>query len=536
MKQSLYGRGAATLTVSEPRAERFLRSSQLAAEAMAGWIDRHGLRCVVLMAVLFVPLAVVEAHSHPLLNDEIYTVHIAQAGSLRSMWQMAREIDLHPPLHYMAQRAALALPLPRWLGSRLPSILAGLVVGWSLFWFTAKRLGNLYGMVAVGAFWFGPAVDFAWDNRPYMLWLAFLCLLLLARDAALRLYRRWWAVALVALTTLAMVMTHFLGVACVLPFLAAEGVRARQRGRVDWPLAGALALPTLCGMMCFYQLHHMSENAFPPSRMASLGVAAGMYQWIFANTFFAVSLCALLVVLVFGWDGRREGRGRSQWEGFNDADLMLLTGLMGLPVLMLAGSLLFHLQFWLRYGVAAIPAVGALVAWAIARRLPMGRMVAVAFVIASVGFLLDRAATEWQGPGNAGIMDGGRLPISLEGLDPRLPIVAASPMTFVEMSDREPAAVAQRVFYVTDRQAALQYAHYTLFENEGKIRRMLRLPSNTEDLQPFLAEHGRFYVLGEYDRPEVWLLRKLAADGMTLRYLGKAESTYESADLYLVTR
>jgi len=96
--------------------------------------------------------------------------------------------------------------------------------------------------------------------------------------------------------------------------------------------------------------------------------------------------------------------------------------------------------------------------------------------------------------------------------------------------------MARRVFYLTDREAALQYSHYTLFENEDKIRRLLQLPSQTEDLQKFLAEHPRFYVVGDYDRPEVWLLRKLAADGVPLDYLGKYESTYESTDLYLVSR
>ena len=109
-------------------------------------------------------------------------------------------------------------------------------------------------------------------------------------------------------------------------------------------------------------------------------------------------------------------------------------------------------------------------------------------------------------------------------------------MTFVEMSDRESPEIARRVFYLTDRDAALQYAHYTLFENEDKIRSLLGLPSQAEPLHEFLPDHTAFYVVGDYDRPEIWLLRKLAADGMRLDYLGKFESTYESNDLYEVSR
>ena len=139
-----------------------------------------------------------------------------------------------------------------------------------------------------------------------------------------------------------------------------------------------------------------------------------------------------------------------------------------------------------------------------------------------------------DGGENPGLADVGRQPIALSTLDASLPIVAASPMTFVEMSDRETEPIARRVFYLTDRDAALQYAHYTLFENEDKIRQMLHLPSQTEALAPFVAEHKRFYVVGPYGQPEVWLLRKLAAEGFVLDYLGKFQSTYESQDLYLV--
>ena len=78
------------------------------------------------------------------------------------------------------------------------------------------------------------------------------------------------------------------------------------------------------------------------------------------------------------------------------------------------------------------------------------------------------------------------------------------------------------------RQAAEQYAQYTLFENEGKIRNLLGLPSQTSDLKPFLSQHAQFYVVGNYAANEIWLLRKLAADGLTLKYLGKFQSTYDS--------
>jgi hypothetical protein len=507
----------------------------------ADLLDRSTLVCVAIVVVCFLPLGILQAHSTLLTNDEVYTVHIAQAPSLRSMMAIAREVDLHPPLHYVAERFALELPAPRWLASRLPSILAGLVVCFALFRFAASRTSNLFGLVAVAAFWFGPVLDSMWVNRPYMLWMAWLCLLLLARDAAVRRNRSSWAVPVVFLLTLSMVMTHLIGIACIFPFLVAEFIRSRSRQRIDWPLTLALILPALAGLGFFYQLHHLSENVFPATQSPSLDMVAGIYRATFGNALLIVAGCALAVAVIFGPEAEF-GRGLNAAKVgqrrilFNVQDAALLVTLLILPFLLLAPAAVFHLQFWLRYTAAAMPGLSLLCAWMLARRLPRARVIAVMLVAAGMGYMAQRMVSETGPQGNAGIMDGGRMPIALASLDASLPIVAASPMTFVEMSDRESPGIARRVFYLTDRSAALKYSHYTLFENEDKIRRLLKLPSQTEPLSEFLPEHSKFYVVGDYDRPEVWLLRKLAADGMRLDYLGKFQSTYESSDLYLVSR
>jgi len=503
--------------------------------------ERKTLLCVALVVLCVVPLVVLEAHSNLLLNDEIYTVHIAQAPSVRDMLSLAREIDLHPPVHYLAQRVTLHSGLPRWLASRLPSLFAVVIVCLALFRWTATRLGNLYGLVAVCVLWLTPLLEFAWSNRPYMLWMAWLCLLLLARDVAVREKRPRWAIPLVFLLTFGMVMTHLLGIACIGPFLLAEVWRTKRLRRVDWALVAALTLPALSGVAFFYQIHHFSENAFPAVNLASFSTVGLIYGLVVGNTAVVIAGCLIAAVVLFGRDGKRladvDVVGPGSCAGrFSGEDAALLLSLVVLPLLLLVLSDVLHVQFWLRYSYPATVAWAGLAAWIVAGRLPMARIVAAILVISSVGYMVGRMITESGPPGNAGVMVGGRMPIPLGSLDPALPIVTASPMTFVEMSDRESPEIVKRVFYLTDRDAAMQYSHYTLFENEDKIRRLLGLGSQTEAFPQFMTEHPRFYVVGDYGRSDVWLLRKLEADGMTLRYLGKFESTYESDDLFLITK
>ncbi len=50
----------------------------------------------------------------------------------------------------------------------------------------------------------------------------------------------------------------------------------------------------------------------------------------------------------------------------------------------------------------------------------------------------------------------------------------------------------------------------------------------------FLREHREFLVLGSYDAPEEWLLRKLKDDDAHLTWLGTYPIPYVDSNLYLV--
>lgn len=518
--------------------DRRLARRVSAKEAAERLVERVGralegrwLLCAALLTLLYIPWVLLEAHAHLLSNDEIYTFHIAQQPTVRQMVLLAREVDLHPPLHYALQREALHLALPRWLGSRLPSMVAGWLMTLAVFRLSSRRLGTVLGMVGALFVWVSPAMDWAWNNRPYMLWLCGLALLMLAYERATSPFRRWPSVAAVFGAGALMCASHLIGVACVLPFLVAEGARYRRERRRDGWLWAALLIPAVLGAGCFYQIRHLQENSFPIAHLPSFGMGINDYRAMVTEFFFLLSVCAVVGCYL---SVRRVESPRTMHLRREEA--VLVAGLIVLPALLMAVGWVLQLQYWTRYSLCAVPALALLIPWMVYRRAQNPRFFAVLLVLAMTGDVAGRMVSDSavQGTQSAGLYQTGRQPLRLSQLDKDLPIVDANPMTFTEMSDREPKSIADRVFYLTDRDEALRYSGYTLFENEGKIHALLDLPSQTAAYRDFAGTHPRFYMVGRYDREEEWLPRQLVDSGAEVQYLGKFVSSYDDDDLYLV--
>lgn len=512
-----------------------------AIERFCGWLlnaigdvfEEHRSLCWLLLVALYVPLVLIEAHSHLLSNDEIYTVHIAQAPTLGRMLWMSREIDLHPPLHYLLERATLHLDLPRWCAARLPAMGAGLVTTCVIFYFMACRLGNLFGLVSVTIFWFSSVRVFAWEGRPYMLWMCFLSLLLLSWDKATSPRRRPASVLAVFCCSFLMISNHLFGIACLMPFALAEACRCWQRRRPDLVLWLALFAPMLIGPAYFHPVHALGTNGFPTTQMPSLELATNMYIALVDNFYFTISVCFVLV----GYFAQvRAGEEQRPFQ-LRTEEGVLLYSLLLLPLVILVAAAFVHVQFWYRYGACAILAIALLAPWNLYRRLrptyPFAVLIVLFLIVSSICAMVSDYPV--QGTRSYGYKETGRNPIFLSQLDPSLPIVDASPLTFTEMSDREAPAIVDRVFYLTDREAALRYSGYTLFENEEKIRSMLGLSSHTAPLDDFLASHPRFYLIATYTSRHDWLPRALADRGESIHYIGKFVSSYGDDDLYFVT-
>ncbi|MEO6924491.1 MAG: hypothetical protein ABI142_11750, partial [Bryocella sp.] len=58
--------------------------------------------------------------------------------------------------------------------------------------------------------------------------------------------------------------------------------------------------------------------------------------------------------------------------------------------------------------------------------------------------------------------------------------------------------------------------------------------ANVAPYKEFIQHHPKFFVLGDYDYPEDWLLRKLLDDGATVQILGSTDTSFKSQVLYAV--
>jgi hypothetical protein len=505
--------------------------------ALAARMERSTAFCGALLLAATLPCIILKACFSHLTCDEVYTFRIAQQPTLARLFAVSRTIDLHPPLHYLAERAALSTHLPTLLAARLPSILATLGTLLFLFLFSGRRLGFLFGVVSAALFFFMPSFDFAWSNRPYALWLCCLaCSMWLWQRAA---DRPWPSAPLLFLSLSAMTADYMGGLLCILPFLLAEFVRSRQHPRrpIAWPAWIALALPCICSVLYFHQVASFATNSFAPAFLHWFSTTVDTYTGMLALPGIVLISCVAVALILQAASTSPPPGTPANAGSFSSAELTLALGLAGLPVLVGTLAAFHRNPFFPRYGACAAVGVAILATWTIHRFAPSARLVAALIAVGLlIGGAVEATTARWPtfSPTRAAAATG--VPaLHLDRLDPSLPIAIASPAVYTEMSAREPDNLLPRLYYLTDRPFAIHYSGSTVFENESIVAHLLGYRTSTAPLQSFLAAHRSFYLVADYTEPEEWLPRALMVSGARLQYLGKFNSIYHDDDLYLVT-
>jgi hypothetical protein len=127
-------------------------------------------------------------------------------------------------------------------------------------------------------------------------------------------------------------------------------------------------------------------------------------------------------------------------------------------------------------------------------------------------------------------------PVSrLDTVQPGLPLVAGTALTFMELDRYEDADLAKRLFLLTNREAASTIAHDTVFENYEQVKAVFPIRGTVQSYCSFIASHPQFLVLGSYKHPQGWLLRKLDMDGAQLKIVGTYANTFDEHELYEVS-
>jgi hypothetical protein len=123
----------------------------------------------------------------------------------------------------------------------------------------------------------------------------------------------------------------------------------------------------------------------------------------------------------------------------------------------------------------------------------------------------------------------------LNAVQPGLDLVAGTALTFMELDHVEDAELVNRLFLLTNRDAAATITHDTIFENYEQLKKVFPIRGKIESYCSFILDHPRFLVLGSYNHPQGWLLRKLEMDGAQLKILGTYTKTYDEHEMYEVS-
>jgi hypothetical protein len=541
--------------------------------AIAGFAEAHGWLFFTAISFGFGWSYVSGMAARHLDHDELFTFYIAQAPSLRRLFALTHTIDLHPPLSYLFVRASFAIfGVSSW-SCRLPFLLAFLAFSALVFLCLSRLLSPLYGLMAVLVLWTSPYAHLATEARSYSMILCFTALMLVSW------YRfvdeeyqgsRTWALAMLIAGGFGLLLSHVLGVLAYAAFFCAELIRYWIRRKPDWRLWFAMMLPLISFLTYLTLLRHGSSILFSEWSQASLRRLAICY-W--EHVRFLVTPLAILLLMAAVWPLR--SRGTAQASDSRAAAVALRWLLLFLFLVPLEIEILFArtgTAFYERYGVVALLPCAMLPALFLARRTHCDRRAAGCMVILlAVLLIFNTFGKPWLTEQVAGLarpavaaklMYALALPpiappalkqpsvppglqeqasaapavSQLGALDPSLPFVAGNGPTFLELAQYQDVALTNRLYLLTDHAAAATIVHATAFDRYELVRAAFPVSGQVEPYCAFLRGHPNFLVLGGYNHPDTWLLRKLDKDGAAMTIIGTFEDgVVEEHQIYRVS-
>lgn len=486
------------------------------------------------VSIVYVLATLRQSNIRMLWHDEIFTFHISQAPTISELFSEVRSIDLNPPLSYLLTRLSFRLFGVNTLACRLPEMVAFLAAMLFLFLFLRARLGTLYSCLAASLLFASPAGELATEARPYALVLCFVCLSLLAWQQARQ--RKASAIPMLLLGVFGMLLSHIFAALAWGVFAVVELIylwRSRDR---SYRYLAVWCIPLVSAILYAPMVHSHGASMFPSAFQPNFGTMTFFYS----NQLQLATIVGLLSALVFFPSVR--SRELTPIDTLLDSSEWLsIIGLTIAPCLLIGFLILRKAAFFPRYGVIAtlgiVTTAAVLTAWW--NRLDKNAAafaILAAFLVSGVAAdagreLLHHRLVSSQEP----------VPFPCDicretaELDPSLPLVDASGLTFTEMNQYADVATLSRLYYLTDPSGAEKYAHASIFEGEAVIARTFRFKGKVLPYATFIVEHPKFFVYGTYDYPEDWLLRKLQDDGATIRVLKPGFGSYKDRDLYEVT-
>lgn len=479
------------------------------------WMDRRAhFLLPIYVAVLF--WVIWRGAHNPLWYDELFTYYIAGSKNW-AMFLSRLDTDLNPPLSYAIVWAFMHVFGDSPVAIRLPVMLGFAVAGWAVFSIIRERIGGFFGLTAMVMVWLSAFFwRYAIEARPYGLMVGFLGIaawswMRMESRPAFSRYHLIFSLSLAAL-----LLCHCFAVFFILPFFIAEVLRWRQTRtlvRSRWiALIAPMSVTAIYIPIILRAQSLLIPFAFQPT-------------WAQMEGYYAATILSLGITLIplvpmilvpsppHG-DVRRPAFHESAW---------MITGYLASPLLITAYLARIHGALWLRYMLCAAVPFSIGLCWILASR-TKGRVgIGALFAVVTLCALVIERPVPAPPSSDA-----------YRQIHPDLPLVAASGVTFVEMDHREPPDVLQRLYYLTDREAAIRYAHATMFEGVPVLHERFNMRANTMPYRDFVLSYPHFLVLAMAGYPEDWLLDKLKADGADVRLIAKIPTPYKDHELYEV--
>jgi 4-amino-4-deoxy-L-arabinose transferase-like glycosyltransferase len=537
--------------------------------AIADFINSHGWVTFALVSLLCGAMRFGGMATRHLDHDELYTYYIAQAPSLAKLLTLTRTVDLHPPMSYLLVRLSFALfGLSAW-SCRVPSAIAFVLATLFIFRFLKGLFPPIYGLIAVLFLWSGPYSYNALIARPYSLLLGFTCLSLVCWNQTTEKGTRGrWALLGLAVGGFGMLLSHVLGVLPFAALVAAELLRLWYLRKPDWRLLLALLAPLVSLITYIPLFHHHSKLLFTPAYRPTLVKVLSCY-WD-PLRFVGAPLLLIVILALVKPLARKKPEGEWSPPPLNRPLILFLFGLFLVPV---AVAVLFSRSgtaFFDRYGVVMLIPAAIVPPMFLAYRTRCHRsyaaIVAVLFTILiyfnTFGkvWLLEQLSSITPPAVSARVLYLVALPplddrpklspmpaylsqasvtapaiSQLNAVQPSLDLVAGTALTFMELDHVEDVELVNRLFLLTNRDAAATITHDTVFENYEQLKEVFPIRGTVQSYCSFILGHPRFLVLGSYNHPQGWLLRKLEIDGAQLKILGTYTKTYDEHEVYEVT-
>jgi hypothetical protein len=455
---------------------------------------------------MFLLLTCAIASKRMLWNDELFTLYISRLGSLSDILAvLSTGADQSPPTFYLLTHVLLKLLGESHLAIRLPEMLGVLLMSFCLFRFVSKRTTTLYGLAAMVFPLITIAYEYAYEARPYGLVLGFSGLALLCWQGATEHPKRvWWLIGMAA-SGAAAISSHYYAVFLFVPLGAGEIVRSLWRKRIDLPIWIALS-SMLVPLALFYpviqEARGFAHHFWSPS------------EWRMIPSFYYVLLIPALGPIVAtliasslwpsGDSLRHQSINPTPSPNLFPHEIAAAIGFAAIPAVAVVLGKLVIGAFTYRYALSAVIGFGILCPLAF-QRVDRGRpIMGTCFTLLSCLWFLVMGVNQFNHQATISTAWSNTYEFLQTKGDPRLPIVAGDPHTFMTLAYYAPPAISSRVVYLANPQVSLRY-----FGHDTVDRGMLDLkpwfPVAVEEYDTFLVSHDRFLVYTRVRGDRTWL-------------------------------